>query len=283
MRMLKCAVVMSLIATFGDLYAADQVVTQVVVEDCKQDEKAEQPSYAKGLTQRIEAKNQKKFYVRLPDGADSAIITEEKRLSRIAKDVKTVIEAVAGTPRQAAAAPTEPQNKCVRYDQRYDRSTISIRPRKSSDDKRDFGEVTYIVGPREHWYLAADMGLNNIKQATFSQATNSVIEKSRTAGFYISVNYKVGDVYTSADAVPRLSFDRLSFKVLVNASTKPMESYGAGVGYDLPWWDGLSVFVARVWTKADASVGGAGLGVTPSNLVGISYDVSKALDSLKSK
>jgi len=211
------------------------------------------------------------------------MITEKDRVTKIVLDLRSAIQ--TGSREQANEA--KPDNKASsflgnkapapksvgEYIQEYERSTITVSMDYPSN-KDGVLKKEIISGSIEHMYLSADMPLTNVKQLKYDSKTSKVIEREKPASFYIGVNYKLGDVFINYDT---WDLKNLSIKGLLSGSSRPSESMGLGLGYQFNI-EGVSLeaFVARVWTADDDSAGGAGVGRTPSNVVGISFDVGKA-------
>lgn len=215
-------------------------------------------------------------------------IEESRRKSRIVEDIAKVFEyakgqAKAGIDKGAerlAAVVEVPQPQCVTYKSAYKRSTISVQGsipvqwRSNGEPKLSINR-SLIAGPKEHWSLSADLPITNVKQLTYDSNTASVVEKDKPTSFYIGVNFKVGDVYTNYDY---LDLNNLSGKFLFKASSSPNDSMGVGVGYSFKF---VELFYVRVWTRDDVSTGKTNLGTTPSNIYGVSLNISKGISWLQ--
>ena len=197
-------------------------------------------------------------------------IEETRRKSHIEDDVAQLVDYFKPTLSKAFGLLEERKKTCIAYTSAFDRSTIVIQVDSAPPINRSL-----IAGPEEHWSLSADLPINNIKQLTYDSKTSTIVEKDKPTSFYLGVNYKLGDAYTNYDY---FDWRNLSGKILFKASSSPNDSMGAGIGYSLNFVD---VFVARVWTKNDVNTGLSSLGTTPSNIYGISFNVSKGISWLK--
>lgn len=267
MKYLKFGVVALFMAISINATAAEVDLSLVVCKeiyiDLEETESGRIPPSEKGS----------KHYLKVPTGVSKAKLKEEKRKSRISEDLATIVK-IASEISDIKAAKAVPQPQCVEYTQGYKRTKIEVRTLDASD--KELSSHTLIAGPAEHFYLSADMPVTSIKQLSYDSGTNSVIEKEKPASFYLGINAKVGDVFTNYPV--KEFYKDISFKALVKASSKPSESMGLGIGYNFKV---MEVFVARVWTKDDESVGGTSLGNTPSTIFGVSFNLTKGLNWLK--
>lgn len=202
-------------------------------------------------------------------------LVETERRSRISQDWDTLKKIASKLlPSQLKSSLTE--NRCIAHTPAYERSTIDIKIDNNDGDQ--VASQSFLYGSEERLYLTADMGVTNVRQLSWDQKTSSATEKEKPSSFYIGFNYKFGDTYINYSDQSDF-YKNFSLKLLIQASSKPLESSGVGLGYEFPWF---SLFAARIWTKDDANVPGKSLGTTQSNLFGISFNLSKGLDWLKS-
>jgi hypothetical protein len=154
----------------------------------------------------------------------------------------------------------------------------------------DVGKTTVLIGPDEHWFLAVDLPVTKLKTLKYDSSNGGSLQPTESSPqFYISLDYQFGDILEP----PTLWYDprRIVLKAMFNASSKPLDSLGAAIGYTFPKWgfgtaelSSLSIFVGRFWTKQDAIVN-AKLVINNSYAqtwrVGISYNFSSALSKVK--
>ena len=247
-----------------DALAESDIINCKAKDECP---KVEVVNYQNGEPTRLLSKQGEVLCFKVPSNADKVAVSETPRSTRIAKDLATFRD-IAKKVGGMKDALVDEEEKCFQYRQRNERSLLSLTP-QSGDTQ--LGKADFILGDEEHWWLSADVGLTNIKQLTLDKNGNPTV-KEKPSSFYIGVNYKIGDVFHQGNKLSGL--DRLSAKFLFHASTTPSDSMGAGLAYDL---NVVTLFVARVWTKHDASVGGT-IGTTQSTVAGISFDISKGLD-----
>jgi hypothetical protein len=116
-----------------------------------------------------------------------------------------------------------------------------------------------ITGPVEHWFLSADVPLNDVKALTFDKDTNQVSLGDEPSTFYIGINFLFGDLKD-----PRRSLvGNLVVKGMIKASNRPLDSFGAAIGlrgqYLSKWGlnlDALTPFVAVTATQEDVEEDG---------------------------
>lgn len=148
---------------------------------------------------------------------------------------------------------------------------------EAEDESFDKSSESLVAGPREIFYLTADMPVSQVKQVQYDKASNTVTEKDTPSTFYFGFNITpFGDAATNyrADSV----LENLSLKLLAKASSRPSESTGIGIGYRLSMFD---FFVAHMRTQDDPNVSSGG--ATSSTAYGISFNISKAVDWVTSK
>lgn len=208
-----------------------------------------------------------RFLFVLPENVAKVTIGEVIRQSRLAEDITAILSELARTK------DLKPREQCVIYTQEYKRSTIAI---VVMDDEKPILSRKLIVGPKEHLYLSADLPVTNIKQLTYDSTTNTVQEEEKPGSFYFGLNYLIGDVFT--DYPHNEFYNNLSIKVLLKASSHPIESYGLGLAYSLAYGD---LFAASVWTQDEGSVPGTKPGRKQSFIAGISFNISKGIQWLK--
>lgn len=147
---------------------------------------------------------------------------------------------------------------------------------EAEDESFDKSSESLVAGPREIFYLTADMPVSQVKQVQYDKASNTVTEKDTPSTFYFGFNITpFGDAATNyrADSV----LENLSLKLLAKASSRPSESTGIGIGYRLSMFD---FFVAHMRTQDDPNVSSGG--ATSSTAYGISFNISKAVDWMTS-
>jgi hypothetical protein len=232
-------------------------------------------NYYDGSSRRVITEMKKIYFFELPSDADQVDASETARATRIAGDLK-VLRDIAGNLGGYALYDGSGDNKkhCYKFDPQYLRSTLTITPKIANKADAKLGKAIIITGPIEHFWLSADMGVSNVKQLALD-ANGKPAPKDKPASFYVGFNWKIGDVYETR---PHNWYESFSAKLLLHAAGSPSDSIGMGVSYDLPEVlsiPGATIFFARVKTKND-------LGATWSNFGGLSFDLTRGLEWLKS-
>lgn len=213
---------------------------------------------------------------------DSCVITgdikftETERNSRIFDDIVLLAKKLAGATADSGCGPTSKS-----YRIKYDRSTIKVTATNS--EGKELGSKVLIVGPIERLSLGIDLPVSNRKTLKYDGSTNSLVPKNSDNQLFISFNIAAGDVLTKPQELPWQ--ERLEFKILVKASSHPLDSYGVGIGYKLPPiakidLQGLSIFGGYFAEKEDSVTGTTPqIGQHTRRLwrFGVSYDLSTAL------
>lgn len=120
-----------------------------------------------------------------------------------------------------------------------------------------------VTGPREHWFLSGDVPLKGTtaKHFKFNGENQQVELSEKPSSYHLSANFLLGDLLGER----RPFLGNFYLKGSIAASTKPLDSYGVGLGYYgtlLPKKLGFSLeafspYVAYVWTKSDSVVAAA--------------------------
>jgi hypothetical protein len=227
-------------------------------------------------------------------------IEEKERNSRFYEDLRSVIGKFGGAEKSATGTKCPDLEKT--HEQQYPRSTLTVTAVAASGEKENVSR-TIVAGPKEHLYLGIDLPVTQRKTLKYDNSTRTLQPNGDSPQLYLSVNYMLGDVLTSEDAKdpktkkyvrPALDWERLSVKAMVLASKRPLDSFGIGIGYQVPKidWLGLdlsstSIFLGRFWTKQDA-IADDGSGLTNASTqrawrIGITYDVGAGLKWLNTK
>ncbi len=160
---------------------------------------------------------------------------------------------------KVASSQTETGNKKEVNDQEI--TERKQDPKKTADQNAanssgDNLREEIITGPKEHWFISADVRLKSVNQLKYDDTTKSLQTKDSPNAFYFSFNYMFGDVY--ADKTLHW-WDYFLIKVLLEASKTPYDAFGLGIGWRQPETDlfglsfkTLSPFVGFVWTRGDS-------------------------------
>jgi hypothetical protein len=213
---------------------------------------------------------------------DSCVITgeikfsETERNSRIHDDIVLLAKRLAGPTEDAGCGPTSKS-----YRLKYDRSIVTV---SATDlNGKELGTKSLVVGPTERLSLGIDLPVGNRKTLQYDEASQRLIPKNSSNQLYLSLNVSSGDVLTKPQDLHWT--ERFDFKVLIKASSHPLDAYGVGIGYKLPPLakinlQGLSIF-AGYFTEKEDKISGAipeiGTRNKHSWRAGVSYDLSTAL------
>ncbi len=233
---------------------------------------------------------------------------EKRRNTRLADDIKTLLELAVRIGTRTEALVDKPIVSCLSgtYELTLERATLQVsvvQPKKAApagggevlggaapaaaakpaEDGKSV-DVTLTTGPKEHLFLAADLPVRRINELKFDSATSSLAPATTPTQFYISGNYAFGDLLGSPEH--RGFLDNLALKVMVKGSKTPAESFGVGLslrGSYVINLDTVSPFVGYIWTRSDpaAPAGTAGEGLTRTMQFGASFNLTQALAWLK--
>ena len=140
-----------------------------------------------------------------------------------------------------------------------------------------------ITGPREHWFLSADLTVAKLSQVKFNADKGTTEPKETPKQFYVGLNFMLGDVLLERRALWKNFF----LKGMVKFSKNPLDSYGIGIGYRFPPVkilgldiSALSIFGALTWSKENSETQAGKLTKYQWQL-GISYNLDRALSWVK--
>lgn len=248
------------------------------------------PAYTRhinGVTEGYFNKDVITLYYR-DDNIDKVEFKETERSTVIVTQIKELAAAIAKKNDVSGAPPPRPN--CIRasYALKLARANLQITA-KGTDGKSE-QSFNIVTGPAEHWYLGFDLPVNNHKTLKYDQATKSLLPQDQNSQLYLSFNYSSADVVAEKNT--------WSLKLMLQATSRPTDSVGLGVGYrllpeNLPKQissllgdsSSLSLFAGHFWTKQDAkTAGGDGLlnqSTDKGWRVGISYDFGIGLPLIK--
>lgn len=214
--------------------------------------------------------------VQIPADSAEATVAEAERKSRVSEEFSKIKPGIF--EKKAVAASPRETFKCIRIVQSFDLSRITVSVKTGTGDKTTTTSKTYIGGPIEHWYFAADLPVTSTRQLSYDAKSASYVEKDVPPTFFVSLNYKVGDVHMNPKEF-NPSFDNVSFKAMAKVNG-PTEAYGLGIGYDI---GSAVLFAARILTKNDPSAADADSTGTYSTIFGVSFDIERGIGWLSGK
>lgn len=195
----------------------------------------------------------------------TAKATETERETKFQSDLDILRDSADDLKKnETSPAVEELKYICALWKTKYKRSELDIELNDKSK--------TYMVGPAEHLYLSADLPLENIKQLKLDSESGEPEEKEVPSSIYIGINARYGDVisnYGYSD-IP----NNISAKLLLKASSHPLDSVGIGIGYN---FKGFEIFYARIGTLDSEDTNKSDLGRTYTNVFGVSVNISKGL------
>jgi hypothetical protein len=223
----------------------------------------------------------------------SITMTEAKRRTRIADDLKTIVDSIR-KDRLGAEATSTCDVQSWTKELAYKRGTLVISA-KGADDK-ELQAATVVTGPTEHWFLGFDLPVTDQETLKFDSTTQTLLPKDKETQLYLSLNYLLGDILVDVDekaGVPRRWTDNFSIKLFVQASSRPLDSAGVGLGYRVPSFEvkslnlglkGLNLYGGYFWTKQDEIVNGAPVENGDRDgkwRFGVTFDVGSMIETVK--
>src|SRR5207245_7989677 len=122
---------------------------------------------------------------------------------------------------------------------------------------KDTAKIAVVTGPKQHLHIGVDLPVSQRKSLKYDAGSKSLQPQNDNPQLYLTLNWYLGDLAANQDKLPAITADRISIKAFVLANSRPLDSYGLGVGYQLPKFGAvdlspLSIFLGRFWTKQDA-------------------------------
>ena len=224
-------------------------------------------------------------------------IKEAPRKSRLATDFDLIIATIKASAMEETLASTNecdsstPRPKAYTFDLRYKRSDIELSAYQSTADSGDaaLARKQLRYGPPEQLYLAIDLPISSRKQLKYDKTSGKLLPTDERSQLYLSLNDSARDLL-AAPPTSWLTWERLSGKLLVQASSRPLDSLGLALAYSLPKvnrqfdLEPVTLFFGRFWTREDSIENG--LPVTNGTYkaswrAGIAFDVAAALGWFK--
>lgn len=223
----------------------------------------------------------------LEKGEPAIEIVEKPRRTRLAGDLAKLAELA----KEVVFAAEIKYGKAVRhYSLTRERAVLTVTASQKPEGGDSVSAAAAIItGPREHAFLAVDLPITRTSQAKYNASTGSLEPKEAPSKFHISINYTLGDVLSSRY---ESLWEGLVLKGLCEATKKPLDSYGVGIGYRAPnisllgfKLDAFSPFVAFLWIRED-EVNEAGAPETDKAYktavrAGLSFNLDRGLAWLK--
>lgn len=251
------------------------------------------------------------------------IYDEQSRESRLQADLRALLQlgaSLAGGGRTTRGGTTAPIAWLIvqEYRLRAERATLSVTASLTEqavtlaagdgdasspttvadrDSHEEVGaasqqslKVALVTGPREHWFLSADVPLTGASQLKRNAQTGLLELASEPSAFYVGVNFVLGDLLAARQSLA----DVIAVKLMIKASRQPLDSVGFGLAlrgrhlrkYGLDF-DLFSPFVGYTFTHEDKALS-TGAVVTDGERnrelrFGVSLNLDKALGWVKGK
>lgn len=128
------------------------------------------------------------------------------------------------------AVPTTPSERATAQD--LAKTAVALRDEQSAVSQggarsEKSASIEIITGPAEHWFLSADIAINDVEQLKFDTDTGMLSERGEPSPVYLGINYQLGDIHTKG----KLFWKNFVLKGMIEASSTPSESLGAAIGY----------------------------------------------------
>ncbi len=232
-------------------------------------------------------------------------VQEQKRKTRLASDIETIIDSIK--PKKKLLLREEPSCKDWSQPLTYTRGSLVVTAKDAQDKDLQVAKVT--TGPKEHWFLGLDLPVTSRKTLKYDSESQTLKPREEHNQFFLSFNYMLGDIlldpddalsaekasHPPQDALVRHALDDLSVKFFLNASSKPLDSAGVGLGYRLSKiglkgggrdfsLKGVSLYGGYFWTKEDEINNGEVVkrgGRDKSWRFGVTFDIAAMIDQIK--
>lgn len=206
---------------------------------------------------------------------DPLVTTESYILKKKRAELQITITKQAPLVAKKAAAPAPaPANDSVSNE-----DSNASAPTKSSE--KDEIKFVLTTGPKEHFFLSADMIVNSIDELKYDPETKTLSEKDKPTKYYLGLNYMIGDVLADySGSTSWIAPERFFGKVMLQLDNNPTDSYGLGIGYRPEFIESVSIYAAYMVFKEDKLKDGTlqeNKGRNEEVVFGISFNLDKAL------
>jgi hypothetical protein len=208
--------------------------------------------------------------------------TETVRKTRLQHD----LQVAAGHFIDKSAPGCEETTKT--YILKHERANLVVTATNAGNEEIE--SVTVVTGPAEHFSLGLDLPVTNRETLKYDSASKSLVPRDDAPPMYLSLNFTPGDVL--AERAKAELKDVVHLKLMVAAKSRPLQSYGVGIGYKLREMEsiglaGFSVFAGYFVTKEDKLTDcecapALNEGKRRGWRFGLSYDLSTAIGWIKS-
>ncbi len=202
---------------------------------------------------------------------------EMPRKTQFAKDITQLVKMVLVLGMKGEVTGIEVGRSTYRLTER--RALLSVSAAWQKKEKK----VEMITGPREHWFLSADLPVTKLSDVKFVSDPGTLEPKETPKHFYLGVNVMVGDILAGRQNLSKNFF----LKGMLKISKSPLDSYGIGIGYRFPNVrvigvdiSSFSVFASLIWSKEGTEGENNGL-KKRQFLFGVSYNLDKAMGWIK--
>jgi hypothetical protein len=202
--------------------------------------------------------------------------TEKARKTTISDHITLLVKLIA----KEAARSGEISMTEHTYFLKKKRAQLTVTVAQGTGKKVSFDMIT---GPKEHWFLSADLTVAKLSQVKFNADKGTTEPKETPKQFYVGLNFMLGDVLLERRALWKNFF----LKGMLKFSKNPLDSYGIGIGYRFPSVkilgldiSALSIFGVLTWSKENPDTQAGKLTKYQWQL-GISYNLDRALSWVK--
>jgi hypothetical protein len=151
---------------------------------------------------------------------------EQARRTKIGDQIAALIETVVGIDPSAAMANLQLEHRVYCLEKK--RSNLKVTASLSMEEpavasKKIAAEANLITGPREHWFLSADVIVNDIDELKVNEETGEIEPEKSPETFLFGINYGFGDILGD--------HNHFVLKLLFEGSSDPQNKMGAAIGY----------------------------------------------------
>lgn len=219
------------------------------------------------------------FYRKPDEKLEPKVEFEEKsRKAKLAKDLSVLLKIVVAIV--AKGVPPDIEMARTTYQLNKKRAILTV---SASLGGKKTSKVEVITGPREHWFLSADLPVAKLSEVKFVQDKGTVEPRETPKHLYLGLNWMIGDILAEKQNLLKNFF----FKAMLKMSKAPLDGYGIGIGYRFPKVrllgidiSSFSMFASLIWTKEEIENKTEEL-KKRQFLFGISYNLDKALGWVK--
>jgi hypothetical protein len=205
-------------------------------------------------------------------------VKEDPRSTRLSSDFVTLAElaqkivaaaAFAGQPsappiysftyREFVLAKTRATLKVVgsQLPEKTSHAVPDTASNRDTSSKPDSLTLSLITGPKEHFFLSANVANTTAHQFKYDETKQSLQPVAKPKEFFVGIDYTIGDILDDSKQSRLRSFrDGLYVGLTLEGSSRPFNQLGVSLGFrhnplGFVTFDAVSPYIAIIWARSD--------------------------------